>query len=94
MSGNGYSLGELIRNLKEADVLLGQGKTVAEVIRQLSVNKITYYRWRREYGGLKVEQAKRLTDLEKENAPLKKLVTDLSSPMKQSHGFWTVPECR
>lgn len=78
MSGKRYSPEEIIRNLREADVLLGQGKTVAEVIRQLGVNKITYYRWRREYGGMKVEQAKRLKDLEKENARLKKLVADLS----------------
>lgn len=78
MSGKRYSPEEIIRHLREADVLLGQGKTVAEVILQLGVNTITYYRWRREYGGMKVEQAKRLKDLEKENARLKKLVADLS----------------
>jgi len=78
MSGKRYSPEEIIRNLREVDVLLGQGKTVAEVIRHLGVNKITYYRWRREFGGMKVEQAKRLKDLEKENARLKKLVADLS----------------
>lgn len=78
MSGKRYSPEEVIRNLREADVLLAQGKTVTEVIRQLGVNKITYYRWRREYGGMKVEQAKRLKDLEREHARLKKLVADLS----------------
>lgn len=78
MSGRRYAPEEVIRKLREADVLLGQGQTVGEVIRQLGVNKITYYRWRKEYGGMKVEQAKRLKDLEKENARLKKLVADLS----------------
>lgn len=78
MSGKRYKPEEIIRMLRDADVQLGRGKTVAEVIRQLGVNKITYYRWRREYGGMKVSQAKRLKDLEKENLRLKKLVADLS----------------
>lgn len=78
MSGKRYKPEEIIRMLRDADVQLGRGKTVVEVIRQLGVNKITYYRWRREYGGMKVSQAKRLKDLEKENLRLKKLVADLS----------------
>jgi len=78
MSGKRYGPEEVIRKLREADVLLGQGVTVAEVIRQLGVNKVTYYRWRREFGGMKVVQARRMKELERENARLKKLVADLS----------------
>ena len=71
-----YSTEEIIRMLREADVLIGQGRTVADAIRQLGVTSVTYYRWRKEYGGLKVDQAKRLKDLEKENARLKRLLAD------------------
>ena len=67
---------QIINKLREADVLLGQGKAVGEVIRQLGVTGNTYYHWRKEYGGMKVEQAKRLKDLEKENNRLKKLLAD------------------
>lgn len=69
-----YSTEDIIRKLREADVMLGQGRTVAEVIRQLGVTSVTYYRWRKEYGGLKVDQARRLKDLEKENVRLKRLL--------------------
>ena len=62
--------------MREAEVYLAEGLSVGEVIRRLGVNKITYYRWRKEYGGMKVEQAKRLKDLEKENARLKRLLAD------------------
>ena len=55
---------EIIRKLREADVLIGQGQTVTDVIRQFGVSDVTYYRWRKEYGGLKIDQAKRLKDLE------------------------------
>ncbi|RAN35286.1 hypothetical protein HY11_14290 [Hyphomonas pacifica] len=71
-----YSTEDIIRKLREADVMLGQGRTVAEVIRQLGVTSVTYYRWRKEYGGLKVDQARRLKDLEKENVRLKRLLAD------------------
>lgn len=70
MSGTRYSPEEIISKLREAEVLLAEGVKVGEVIRRLGVNKITYYRWRQEFGGMKVEQAKRLEDLEKENARL------------------------
>lgn len=76
MSGKRYGPEEAINKLREADILLGQGKTVGDVIRQLGVNKVTYYRWRREFGGMKVEQAKRLKELEKENGRLKRLLAD------------------
>jgi putative transposase len=69
---------QIIGKLREAEVLLSQGQTVGAVSRQLEVTEQTYYRWRREYGGMKVVQARRLRDLERENARLKKLVADLS----------------
>jgi len=69
---------QIINKLREAEVLLSQGATVGEVSRKLGVTEQTYYRWRREYGGMRVEQAKRLKELEKENARLKKLVADIS----------------
>ena len=67
---------QIITHLREAEVLLSQGKSVGEVCRQLNVSENTYYRWRREYGGLEVDQAKRLKELEKENQRLKKLVAE------------------
>lgn len=76
MSGKRYSPEEIISKLREAEIYLAEGVTVGEVIRRLGVTKITYYRWRKEYGGMKVEQAKRLKDLEKENARLKRLLAD------------------
>jgi putative transposase len=69
---------QIITMLREAEVLLSQGSTAADVCRKLSITEQTYYRWRREYGGMKVDQAKRFKDLERENARLKKLVADLS----------------
>ena len=70
---------ELISNkLREAEILLNQGANVGEASRKIGVTEQTYYRWRKEYGGMRIEQAKRLKDLEKENARLKKLVADIS----------------
>ncbi len=73
-----YSTEQIITKLREADVLLSQGKTAEEIARVLSISKQTYYRWRKEYGGLNMTQAKKLKELEKENARLKTLVADLS----------------
>jgi putative transposase len=73
-----FSPEQIITKLREAEVLLTQGTPVAEVCRKLGVTEQTYYRWRKEYGGMRVEQAKRLKELEKENTRLKKLVADLS----------------
>jgi len=73
-----YTPEQLISKLREAEVLLSQGATVAEASKKISITEQTYYRWRKEYGGMRIEQAKRLKDLEKENARLKKLVADLS----------------
>jgi len=71
----------IIPKLREAEILLGQGTSVEKVCRQLGVSQNTYYRWRKEYGGLRLDQAKRLKELEKENARLKKMVADLSLDM-------------
>jgi transposase-like protein len=69
---------QIINKLREAEVLLSQGATVGEASRKLGVTEQTYYRWRREYGGMRIDQARRLKELEKENARLKKLVADIS----------------
>jgi putative transposase len=78
MKKKGFTPEQIINMLREAEVLLSQGSTTVEVVRKLGVTEQTYYRWRREYGGMRIEQAKRLKELEKENARLKKLVADLS----------------
>jgi transposase-like protein len=73
-----YTPEQIINKLREAEILLSQGATVAATSKKIGVTEQTYYRWRKEYGGMRIEQAKRLKDLEKENARLKKLVADLS----------------
>jgi putative transposase len=78
MIKKGYKPEQVINKLREAEVLLTQGATVGEVCRKIGVTDVTYYRWRKEYGGMTVEQAHRLKDLEQENSRLKKLVADLS----------------
>ena len=69
---------QIINKLREAEVLLSQGQTVSQASKQLGVSDQTYYRWRREFGGMRTSQVRKLKDLEKENARLKKLVADLS----------------
>ena len=69
---------EIIGKLREAEVLLGKGMTTSQACRKIGVTENTYYKWRKEYGGMRINQAKRLKKLEKENARLKKLVADLS----------------
>jgi len=78
MVRKGFKPEQIIGKLREAEVLLSQGSTVGEASRKLGVSEQTYYRWRREYGGMRVEQAKRLQELEKENTRLKRLVADIS----------------
>jgi transposase-like protein len=73
-----YNAEEIIHKLREADVLLGQGRMVSEVCKQICVSDQTYYRWRKIYGGMKVDQAKRLKELETENSRLKRAVADLT----------------
>jgi len=67
---------QIISKLREAEVLLGQGATIPVAAKQIGITEQTYYRWRAEYGGMRVDQAKRLKELESENARLKKIVAD------------------
>jgi transposase-like protein len=73
-----YGAEEIIRKLRQADVLLSQGKNVAAVCKELGVTDVTYYRWRKSYGGMQISQAKKLKDLEQENARLKRAVAELT----------------
>lgn len=78
MSRKSYTPEQIIKQLRAAEILLGKGETVAQVYKKAGISEQTYYRWRREYGGMQVAQAKRLRDLEKENSRLKRLVADLN----------------
>jgi transposase-like protein len=78
MGRRSFAPEQIINKLREAEVHLSQGDSVGEASRKLGVTEQTYYRWRREYGGMRVEQARRLKEIEKENVRLKKLVADLS----------------
>jgi transposase-like protein len=69
---------EIIGKLREAEIVLSQGGTVADACRRIGVTEQSYYRWRKEYGGLKMDQARRMTELEKENARLRRAVSDLT----------------
>ena len=73
-----YSPEKIIGMLREAEVALAQGITVGEICRKLSVSEQSYYRWRKQYGGMKISQVKRLKDVERENVRLKKAVADLT----------------
>ncbi|KAB2832580.1 MAG: transposase [Caedimonadaceae bacterium] len=73
-----HSMEQIIAKLRKAEILFAEGKSIDEVAKTIQVTKHTYYRWKKEYGGLQSEQARRLKDLEKENARLKKIVADLS----------------
>jgi len=78
MAKKRYTPETIIRKLREAEVLQGQGQTIAQVLKQLGITEQTFYRWRKEYGGMRIEQAKRLKALEQENARLKRLVADIT----------------
>ena len=78
MPGKRFTAEKIINMLREAQVLLSTGKTAGEVCRKLNISEQTYYRWRKEYGGMRVDQAKKLKLLEKENQRLKTLVAELS----------------
>ena len=69
---------QVLNKLREVELLLNQGATIAVVSKKIGVSDHTYYRWRKEYGGMRVDQARRLKELEQENSRLKKLVADLS----------------
>ena len=78
MSTKTYTVEQIIAKLREAEVALSRGQTVQEICRALGIHDTTYYRWRQMYGGLKLDQAKRLKELERENARLKRAVADLT----------------
>jgi transposase-like protein len=73
-----HSSEDIVRKLRQAEVMLYTGKSVAEMCRELGVTDATYYKWRKEYGGMKIDQAKRLKELERENGRLKRAVADLT----------------
>ena len=76
MARKRHTAEQIIHKLREGEVALGQGKSVKDVCKQLEIVEQTYYRWRKEYGGLRLDQAKRLRELERENTRLKRLVAD------------------
>jgi len=76
MAAKRYTAEQIVNKLREVEVLVSQGNSVAHASKQIGVTEQTYYRWRKEYGGLKSDQAKRLKELEKENASLKRLLAD------------------
>jgi transposase-like protein len=78
MVRKGYTPEQIINKLREAEIQLQQGAAIATVSRAMGVSSHTYYRWRKEYGGMRIDQARRLKELEQENSRLKKLVADLS----------------
>ena len=78
MAKKGHKPEEAVAKLRQVDVLVSQGQSVAEAIRAIGVTEVTYYRWRREFGGLKADQVKRLKDLATENARLRKAIADLT----------------
>jgi transposase-like protein len=78
MPRKGYTPEQIINKLREAEVLIAQGNAISIVCKKIGVSDYTYYRWRKEYGGMRVDQAHRLKELEQENSRLKRLVADLS----------------
>ena len=78
MAKKNYTTEQMIVKIREIELYCGQGKTLAEAVRQAEITEQTYYRWRKEYGGMNTTDAKRLKELEKENSRLKKIVADLS----------------
>ena len=78
MSKKRFTGEQLISKLREAEVLQSSGLSISEICRQIEIKEQTYYKWRKEYGGMRVDQAKRLKEVEQENGRLKKLVADLS----------------
>lgn len=78
MAKKGFSAEAIIGKLREAEVLSSQGRTIGEISKALGITEQTYYRWRKEYGGMRTDQAQRLKEVEKENQRLRKLVADLA----------------
>ena len=78
MVRKGYAPEQIINKLREAEIMFSQGASLSVILKKIGVSDVTYYRWRKEYGGMRVEQAQHLKGLEQENSRLKKLVADLS----------------
>jgi putative transposase len=78
MAKKGFTPEQIINKLREAEVMLSEGASITVMTKRIGVSDVTYYRWRKEYGGMTVDQARRLKKLEQENSRLKKLVADLS----------------
>jgi len=78
MPRKSYKPEEIVAKLRQVDVLMSRGQPAAEAIRQIGISEVTYYRWRREFGGLKGDQVRRLKELEQENARLRRAVSDLT----------------
>lgn len=78
MARKRYTTEQIIGYLRQAEVMIGQGRSMEEVLREIGVTGNTYYRWRKEYGGMGMDQARRLKELEAENARLKRVVADLT----------------
>jgi putative transposase len=78
MAEKHYKPEEIVAKLRQVDVLISQGQNIADAIRQIGVSEVTYYRWRRDFGGLTTEQVKRLQNLERENIRLRKAVSELT----------------
>jgi putative transposase len=78
MPRNRHKPEEIVAKLRQVDVLISQGKSVVDAVRMIGTTEVTYYRWRKEFGGLKTEQVKRMKELEAENARLRRAVSDLT----------------
>ena len=78
MARKRYTAEEIVAKLRQVDVLMAQGRLVSDAVRAIGVTEVTYYRWRKEYGGLKGDQVKRLKELETENSRLRRAVSDLT----------------
>ena len=78
MGSKRYTSEQIIRHLRQAEVLSSQGRSVSEICREIGITENTYYRWRKEYGGMQIDQARRLKELERENSRLKRAVADLT----------------
>lgn len=95
MKGKKTAIDQIIRTLREVEVLQGQADTIESACRKLSISEQTFYMWRKEYGSLSLDKAKKLKDLEKENARLKKLVADLSlDTVRQSRSIMMLSNTR
>src|ERR1700722_3913940 len=82
MAKKRFQAEQIISKLREAEVEVSKGQTIGQIVKKLGITEQTYYRWRKEYGGLRTDQAKRLKELEKENARLKKVVANQALDME------------